>query len=96
MAETAEIIAQEEQTGCWVFTIRAESASGERHHRLRLAWPDYDLLAPGGEVPPERVALAVFRFLGERAEFAPLPDRLDASWARRRVDGADRLIAARL
>jgi hypothetical protein len=38
----------------------------------------------------------VVRFLSDRPEFAPLAERLDASWARRRVPDADRLIAASL
>ena len=96
MADAFEIVSQEEQPGCWIFVVRRESPEGIRDHRLRLAWPDYDLLAPGGDAPPERVAIAVARFLAERPEFAPLGDRLDASWARRRVPDADRLIAERL
>jgi hypothetical protein len=91
-----EIVSQEEQPGCWIFLVRRESPEGIRDHRLRLAWPDYDLLSPGGDAPPERVAIAVARFLAERPEFAPLAERLDASWARRRVPDADRQIAERL
>ena len=96
MADAFEIVSQEEQPGCWIFLVRRESPEGIRDHRLRLAWPDYDLLAPGGEAPPERVALAVARFLASRPEFAPLAERLDASWARRRVPDADRLISESL
>jgi hypothetical protein len=90
--DAIEIISQREEPGCWLFEARLDGAV----HRLRLAWPDYDLFAPGGETPPERVAEAVLRFLRSRPEFTPLPGRLDASWGRRKVEGADRMIAAML
>ena len=92
------ILSQRDSDGCWLFEIEAAAEDGTppRRHVLRLAWPDYDLLSPGGDVPPERVAAVVFAFMRDHPEFAPLPERLDASWARRRIAGADRLIAARL
>lgn len=101
MPEDFTILSQREMPGCWLFEVEdADEASGDgavpRRHVLRLAWPDYDLLSPGGDVSPEKVAAAAFGFMRSRPEFAPLPERLDASWARRRVEGADRLIAARL
>lgn len=88
-----EIVAQEEQPGCWMFSIRAGGEDSPLH-RLRLAWSDYDLLSPGGDASPERVAAAVFRFLAACPQLAPLPARLDASWARRLAADADRRIAA--
>jgi hypothetical protein len=90
--EAIEILSQREEPGCWLFEVRLDGAA----HRLRLAWADYDLFAPGGDTPPERVAEAVLRFLRSRPEFTPLSPRLDASWARRKVAGADRMIAAAL
>jgi len=92
------ILSQRESSGCWLFEIEAAAEDGTppRRHVLRLAWPDYDLLSPGGDVPPERVAAAVFVFMRDRPEFAPLPARLDAAWPRRKVEGADRLLAASL
>ena len=98
MDAAPSILSQRESSGCWLFEIEAAADDGTttRRHVLRLAWPDYDLLSPGGDVPPERVAAAVFVFMRDRPEFAPLPERLDAAWPRRRVPGADRLIAATL
>lgn len=89
MDDRVEILAEREEPGCWSFELRADG----RRHRLRLAWADYDLFSPSGDRPPAAVAEAVFRFLRGRGELAPLPERLDASWPRRLVDGADRLIA---
>jgi hypothetical protein len=87
--DRVEILAEREEPGCWSFELRADG----RQHRLRLAWSDYDLFSPSGDRPPAAVAAAVFRFLRSRSEFLPLPERLDASWPRRLVPGADRLIA---
>ncbi len=92
------ILSQRDSDGCWLFEIEAAAEDGTppRRHVLRLAWPDYDLLSPGGDVPPERVAGVVFAFMRDRPEFAPLPERLDAAWPRRRIPGADALLAASL
>lgn len=88
-----EIVAEEELPGCWIFSIRA-GGEGSPLYRLRLAWSDYDLLAPGGDASPKRVAAAVFRFLAACPQLTPLPARLDACWARRLAPDADRRIAA--
>ena len=55
---------------------------------LGLSWPDYDLWAPDGSVPPERVAAAVLTLLLEHEE---IPDRrrLDAAQLRRMIPGSD-------
>jgi hypothetical protein len=92
MEHPPEILREREEPGCWRFELR----DGGRLHHLRLAWADYDLLSPSGDRSPAAVAEAVFLFLRSRPELSPLPDRLDAAWARRIVPGADAMIAAAL
>lgn len=92
MEHPPEILQEREEPGCWRFELRADG----RLHQLRLAWADYDLFSPSGDRSPAAVAEAVFLFLRSRPELSPLPDRLDAAWARRIVPGADAMIAAAL
>jgi len=65
-------------------------------HHVRLAWVDYDLLAPDGTTPPSKVAEALVSFMLEHEAFQPLPATIDAAVPRRRMAGADEMIAARI
>jgi hypothetical protein len=75
----------------WTFRLRiaADNAKPSSRRILRLAWADYDLWSADGADPPHAVAAAVVEFLLSRLGVAELPDRTDASIARRRFPDAD-------
>ena len=62
---------------------------------LGLSWPDYDLWAPDGSVPPERVAAAVLTLLLEHEEEL-VRERLDAAQVRRIIPGSDEALLHRV
>lgn len=62
--------------------------------RLRLAWVDHNHWTGERSIPPSRVAQALVESL--LAAGHTLPDRFDASTARRWVPDLDRRIAERL
>ena len=77
-----------------VWTLQWIDPDGGLHRsELRLAWPDYDVWSPDGGRPPATIAEAVVRFVLERPEFDPIPEVLDAAMPRRRIPGADEMIA---
>ena len=95
MAELFELLDETEHPDACTWKLQRVDASGRIHrHELRLTWADYDLFAPGGSIPPVRVAEAVANYMLSREEFQPLPDRLDAAVPRRRIPGADEAINA--
>ena len=80
----------------WQFGCRITSSSGPDHHlELGLSWPDYDLWAPDGSIPPERVASAVLRLLLEH-EPQLQRTRIDAAQLRRLIPGSDELLQHRV
>jgi len=84
---------REDATGThWTVQV-IDVEGGLRKTGVRLAWADYDVWCPDGSLPPMRIAEAVVAFALGRPEFDPLPETLDAAAARRRVEGADRMIA---
>ena len=84
---------REDGTGThWTVQV-IDVEGGLRRSGVRLAWADYDVWCPDGSLPPARIAEAVVAIALTRPEFDPLPDVLDAAAARRRVEGADRMIA---
>lgn len=91
------VIESERETDAgWIFTCRIKSASGtDRRIDLGLSWPDYDLWAPDGSVPPERVAAAVLTLLLEHEE-NPDRQRLDAAQLRRIIPGSDDVLRHRV
>lgn len=94
MAELFELLEETEAADACVWRIQRIDEEGLiHHHHLRLSWADYDLFAPGGTTPPAQVAEAVVRFMLDRDEFQPLPERLDAALPRRRVANADTMIS---
>lgn len=92
-----EILHERELPGRWEFDAQAILPDGALLKQLvRLSWADYHLLSPDGTDPPERVAAAAFRcWLDHRDLFPPLAT-LDVAMLRRRVTGADAMVAAAL
>ena len=84
---------REDATGTHWVVQAIDEDGGLRKTTVRLAWADYDFWCPDGGMTPARIAEAVVAFAMGRPEFDPLPDMFDAASARRRVDGADRMIA---
>ncbi len=77
-----------------IWTLQWIDRDGALHRsEFRLAWPDYDVWSPDGGLAPSTIAEAVVRFALDRPEFDPLPKVLDAAMPRRRIPGADQLIA---
>ena len=92
-----EILHERERPGRWEFDAQAILPDGGLLKQLvRLSWADYHLLSPDGTDPPERVAAAAFRcWLDHRERFPPLA-ALDVAMLRRRIPGADALVAGAL
>lgn len=79
----------------WRYVVEVTHDDGSRTvHRLRLAWVDHNHWAGERPVPPSRVAQALVESLIDAGR--PLPDRFDASTARRWLDGADDAVTGRL
>ncbi|MCC7388776.1 MAG: hypothetical protein IT431_08400 [Phycisphaerales bacterium] len=83
----------------WRYVVEIAHDDGSRTaHRLRLAWVDHNHWAGERPIPPSRVVQALVEALVEAlvAVGRPLPDRFDASTARRWVPDLDDQIAERL
>lgn len=96
MNEVVEIISEREEGSSWVFEVAVGGNAGARS-LMTLAWIDYDWWAPGGRCTPSNVALAVAKTYAHSlgaGGMATLPPKFDASVVRRRVAGADALIAS--
>ena len=89
-----EIINEREQTGGWSYRVQSPAPnSGQLHHfNMQLSWADYNHWSATGNDTPQSVAEAVLGFLLDRLEPHDLPDKFDASLARRRFEDADQLI----
>ncbi len=88
-----EIITEREQAGEWSYRVQSPSKTGKLHHfNMQLSWADYNHWSATGNDTPQSVAEAVLSFLLDRLEPDELPDKFDASLARRRFDDADQLI----
>lgn len=86
-----QIVSEQEDRGGWTYRVRVagEDPAPAARCTLRLAWADYDLWSADGADPPSAVAAAVVEFLLSRLRRSELPQRLDASLARRRFPDAD-------
>jgi len=76
-----------------------EVARGEHPttvHRVRLGWVDHNHWTGERPFSPSRVVQALFECLLEASPTVELPERFDASTARRWVDSLDTEIASRL
>ena len=94
--DRVSIESERETDSGWNFTCRFRTPSGaERTIDLGLSWPDYDLWAPDGSVPPERVAAAVLTLLLEHEEEL-VRERLDAAQVRRIIPGSDEALLHRV
>jgi hypothetical protein len=89
-----ELLREREIPQAWEYDAQILTGTGSVDHRvLCLNWADYQLWSPDGSIPPSRVAEAVLQFIASHpAAFAGL-ERIDAAVARRKVRGADDLIA---
>ncbi len=93
-----EVSTEREGDRGWVFAL-SRSGSTATESEISLAWADYDWWSPDGRDTPSAVALAVatvFDQANAQLGETQLPKRFDASIVRRRVLGADSLIAAHL
>ena len=87
MVDVFEIITEHEEAGGWLYEFQSVTEeSGE------LSWVDYNHWSASGSDNPQKVAEAVLGFLLSRLAIAELPDRFDASLARRRFGDADETI----
>ena len=86
-----EIISENEETGGWLYEFQSVTeSSGKLHkHQMHLSWVDYNHWSATGSDIPQKVAEAVLGFLLTRLTINDLPDRFDASLARRRFKDAD-------
>lgn len=89
-----EILLERQADNGWSFDVQTAAERGDpwKHHTLHLSWSDYNHWSVDGGDPPQRVAEAVLEFLLSRAEPPALPERFDASIARRQFAGADQQI----
>ncbi len=89
-----EIITERDQAGGWSYRVQSpDSKTGQLHHfNMQLSWSDYNHWSATGNDTPQSVAEAVLSFLLDRLEPQDLPDKFDASLARRRFDDADQVI----
>ena len=89
-----EIITEREHAGGWGYVVQMPSPKTGKLHQftMQLSWADYNHWSTTGNDTPQSVAEAVLSFLLVRLEPYELPDKFDASFARRRFDDADQLI----
>ncbi len=88
-----EILSETQIERGWRFTAHAVQPDGSLLPlALELSWADYDLWCPEGSAPPAAVAESALRCILEHRNGRPLPNRLDASHARRLHPDADRQI----
>jgi len=92
-----EIAEEREVERGWEHDVIVSSGHARRAHTVRLDWADHDHWT-GGVCAPSRTTEILMTVLIEHAADLPgdLPDRFDASTARRWLDELDTEIAARL
>lgn len=84
------VLTEREVDRGWVHQVRIEThRGGESEHTVRLDWADHDRWS-GGRCPPSRVTEALVHWLITHAADQPLPERFDASTARRWHPDLDR------
>ncbi len=86
-----EILSERQVDQGWSFEVQtaADREDQWQRHTLHLSWSDYNQWSVDGGDPPQCVAEAVLGFLLSRVEPQTLPERLDASIARRQFADAD-------
>lgn len=98
--ERAIVTGEREGDRCWIFDVAVgDDRRTAVHHRVSLSWVDYDHWCHG-RLPPERVAAALVGLLHENRGRAgvpeQIPERFDASTARRWWPGIGRAMGALL
>jgi len=85
----------EQDTGRgWAFDVVVDDDDGQRHeYQVTLSWPDYDLWCHG-QVAPERVVRAAFRFLLEKESAEMILSRFDCAVIRRYFPEVDKQLPA--
>lgn len=79
----------------WRYAVEVLHDDGSlSNHRLRLAWVDHNHWSGERSIPPSRVAQALVESLLDAGR--QVPDRFDASTARRWLPDLDHRIAERL
>ena len=93
-----EITAEQERPNGWSYDVQVVAGDGGEMRRvtLGLSWADYNHWSPDGGDRAVAVAEAVLAFLLEHFGPETLPERFDASLARRRFRGADEAIRSRI
>ncbi|MDZ4831630.1 MAG: hypothetical protein SGJ09_15700 [Phycisphaerae bacterium] len=93
----AELLAERELISGWEYDAQLVFGDGSlKRIALRLSWADYHHWSPDGGAAPSHVANAVLRFITAHVEQFAGMELIDASTARRRVEGADHEIRAML
>jgi hypothetical protein len=93
---TIEVTTEQESDHGWSYQVAIDRPGGPRtQHQVSLAWVDCEHWA-GGRFPPSRVMEALLRLLVEREDQRPLPERFDASTARRWWPDLDEVLPGRV
>ena len=93
----AELLSERELSGCWEFDAQIVFGNGSlRRVALQLSWADYHHWSPDGRKAPADIAEAILRFITAHIDRFSDMEFIDASTARRRVEGADQEIRAML
>ena len=78
----------------WLYTFSVGNGDDRTHHELTLSWVDHEHLV-GGAIAPERVAAAAFALaMGQFGE--SLPERVDVSSLRRKIESFDERVRSRI
>ncbi len=78
----------------WVFHVLVNGDVVAHEHDVALSWVDYDHWSHGA-IAPERIVQAVVEVLLDECPDRELPDRFDASTARRWCPQMDDLLRTR-
>lgn len=88
-----EIFSEQELSQAWRFNVQVLGDGGDLHRcTVTLAWADYNFWSHDGSDAPATVAEAVIEFLLTKLAPDQLPEKFDASLARRRFGDADDVI----
>ncbi|MBI1375680.1 MAG: hypothetical protein GC159_23460 [Phycisphaera sp.] len=94
MAEI-DVKTEQDQGRGWAFEVDVTDAGQTHCYDVTLSWSDYDLWCHG-QVAPERVVRAAFRFLLEREPASAILSRFDCAVIRRYFPDVDKLLPGML
>ena len=89
----AHVLSEEETRTGWVYRVALKRGDDAREHHVRLAWVDHDHWS-GGRAQPSHVVERLMELLAELE--IEIPERFDASTARRWHTDLDARLIARL